>query len=320
MNLGTRSVLVLVLASVLFLVPASFVAAEDSPAAPAYTQKDVNEQMVMALLWMQSSAEYKELCYQAFNLAGMIVDKSVAAAKAGDKPLAVIADLDESLLDNSAYDAGLIGRDAAYSGKTWTQWENAAQALAIPGAVEFVKYAASKKVEVYYVTNRDQAGLDGTLKNLAALGFPFADARHLMVSAGSSNKQPRFDQVAKDYTVIAYIGDNENDMPIGSYHKSLKDRNALVDQNKDKYGTQFIVIPNPSYGDWESAIADGYFKLTPAAMSAARKAALRSWVPPAQPRAGGNSPGPRRSPWACGPRCLARRRRGQRPVTARARR
>jgi len=278
MNIGKKAVLALVLASVLSFAPKSVIFAEDG-AAPAYTQKDINEQLVMALLWMQTSAEYRELCYQAFNMAAMVVDKAVASAKAGDKPLAVVSDLDEALLDNSAFDAGLVGRDAAYSGKAWTEWEKAAQALAIPGAVDFVKYAASKKVEVFYVTNRDQAGFEGTLKNLATLGFPFADEKHLFVSSGSSNKQPRFDQVGKDYSIIAYIGDNANDTPMGSYHKSMKDRNALVDQNKDKFGAAYIVIPNPSYGDWESAIVDGYFKLPPADMSAARKSMLKGWVP-----------------------------------------
>jgi 5'-nucleotidase (lipoprotein e(P4) family) len=278
MNLSKKTLLALVLASVLFVVPAPFAAAEGGD-AHAYTQKDLNEQLVMALLWMQTSAEYRELCYQAFNMAAMVVDKAAASAKSGDKKLAVVSDLDEALLDNSAFDVGLIGRDAAYSGKTWTEWENAAQALAVPGAVDFVKYAASKGVEVFYVTNRDQAGFDGTLKNLAALGFPFADAKHLLVSSGSSNKQPRFDQVAKDYEVVAYIGDNANDMPIGTYHKNMKDRNAIVDRNKDEFGTRYIVIPNPSYGDWESAIADNYFKLAPADMSATRKSMMKGWLP-----------------------------------------
>jgi 5'-nucleotidase (lipoprotein e(P4) family) len=277
MNFSKKILLVLVLASLLFVAPATFAAAEEG-AKPAYTKVDLNEQLVMALLWMQTSAEYRELCYQAFNMAGMVVDKAVASAK-GDKPLAVVADLDEALIDNSAFDVGLIGRDAAYSGKTWTEWEQAAQAIAIPGAVDFVKYAASKKVETFYVTNRDQAGFEGTLKNLAALGFPFADAKHLLVSTGSSNKQPRYDQIAKDYSIIAYIGDNANDTPMGTYHKMMKDRNALVDQNKDKFGTQYIVIPNPSYGDWESAIVDKYFSLSPADMSAARKSMMKGWVP-----------------------------------------
>jgi 5'-nucleotidase (lipoprotein e(P4) family) len=276
-----KVVAAVVLASALFVLPVSFVAAE-GPDQAAYTKKELNEQLVMALLWMQTSAEYRELCYQAFNMGAMVVDKAVASAKSGDKPLAVVSDLDEALIDNSAYDVGLIGRDAAYSGKTWTEWENAAQALAVPGAVEFAKYAASKKVEMFYVTNRDQAGFDGTLKNLAALGFPFADAKHLLVSTGSSDKQPRYDQIAKDYTIIAYVGDNANDTPMGTYHKMMKDRNAIVDRNKDKFGTQYIVIPNPSYGDWESAIVDGYFKLSPADMSAARKSMMKGWVPAKQ--------------------------------------
>lgn len=268
----------LALALALLVLPGTLAFAE-GPAQPAYTQKDLNEQTVMPLLWMQTSAEYRELCYQAFNLADMIVDKAVASAKQGDKPLAVVSDLDETLLDNSAYDAGLIGRDAGYSGKTWTEWENAALALAVPGAVDFAKYAASKGVELFYVTNRDQAGFDGTLKNLTALGFPFADAKHLLVSAGSSNKQPRFDQVAKDYAIVAYLGDNENDLPIGAYHKNMSDRNAIADQNEALFGVQFVVLPNPDYGDWESSIVNNYYGLGPAGQSAARKSCLRTWQP-----------------------------------------
>jgi 5'-nucleotidase (lipoprotein e(P4) family) len=259
------------------LALASPLAAQD---APAYTNKDLNEQMVMALTWVQSSAEYRELCYQAFNLAGFIVDK--AASQKADKPLAIIADLDETLLDNSAYDAGLVGRDAAFSGKTWLLWEQAAQALAVPGAVEFLT-AASKKVEIFYVTNRDQAGLEGTLKNLSALGFPNADAKHVLVSVGTSNKQPRFDAIAADHKVVLFLGDNANDLPIGTYGKAQKDRNALVDQNKAKFGTEFIALPNPYYGDWEPAVVpSGYYGLPPAGKSAARKSVFYTWVPPAQ--------------------------------------
>ncbi len=258
----------------MLLIAASSAFADNPPAA---TVKDLNEQTVMALAWMQNAAEYRELCYQAYNLAQMIVDKAIATKKVGDKPLAVIADVDETLFDNSAYDAGFIGKDEGYSGKTWTQWEIAAQALAMPGATDFLNSIAKKGVEVFYVTNRDQAGFEGTIKNMKTLGFPFADSKHLLVSTGVSDKQPRFDLVSKDYSVAVYMGDNAGDLPIGSYHKNQKDRNALVDQNKDKFGTQFVVLPNPDYGDWEGALADGYFGLTPQGRSEARKAPLRTW-------------------------------------------
>jgi 5'-nucleotidase (lipoprotein e(P4) family) len=269
----------LILGLLLALAPSHSLFADNNP-QNAYTVKDLNEQTVMALTWFQTSAEYRELCYQAFNFAGMLVDKAVASRSDGDMPLAIIADLDETLIDNSAYDAGLIGRDASYSGKTWTQWELAAQARAVPGAVDFLNGAAGKGVEVYYVTNRDQAGLPGTLRNLAVLGFPFVDEQHVVISTGSGDKQPRFDAVAKNFKVILYMGDNANDMPIGTYGKNLADRNSLVDQNRDKYGVQFIVLPNPVYGDWEGVLAPGYWGLTPKGKSDARKALLYTWTPP----------------------------------------
>ncbi|HUX50518.1 MAG TPA: 5'-nucleotidase, lipoprotein e(P4) family [Spirochaetia bacterium] len=247
--------------------------------APQYTTKDLNEQTVMGLVWMQNSAEYRELCYQAYNMAGMLVDKAVAAKGAGDKPLAIIADLDEALIDNSAYDAGLIGTDSAYSSKTWLEWENAALARAMPGAADFLQGVAKKGVAVFYVTNRDQAGLEGTMKNLEALGYPFVDATHVLVQTSTGDKQPRFDSITQNYQVVVYIGDNANDMPIGTYHKSMAERNALVDQNKEKYGAQFIVLPNPVYGDWEGVLANGYWGLSPKGKDEARKADLRTWVP-----------------------------------------
>ena len=259
----------------LFL-PLAVAAAAICADPPPATGKDLNEQCGMALAWMQSSAEYRELCYQAYNLAGMIVDKAVAGPKPA-KPLAIIADLDEALIDNSAYNAGLVGTENGFSGKTWDQWEKAGLALAIPGAADFLNATKAKGVAVYYVTNRSQANLDATIKNLVKLDFPFADSGHILATAGSGDKQGRFDTVAKDHEVVLYMGDNANDLPIGTYHKGMKERNALVDANKAKFGTQFVVLPNPVYGDWEGALADKYFGLTPPQKDEARKAALRTW-------------------------------------------
>jgi 5'-nucleotidase (lipoprotein e(P4) family) len=261
----------------LLLASGSLLFAQDQGQA-AFTGKDLNEQTVLALAWMESSAEYHELCYQAYNLADMIVDKAIAAAKPNDKPLAIITDLDETLLDNSAYDGGFIGGNDSFSDATWQKWEAAAQAAAMPGASDFLNDVHRKGVEIFYVTNRDQA--TGTIRNLQALGYPDADAKHVMVSTGSSNKQPRFDAVTKDYTVAVYMGDNSNDLPIGTWHKGMKERNALVDQNKGRFGTLFVALPNPSYGDWEGALASGYYGLTPQGKNDARKAVLKSWTAP----------------------------------------
>jgi len=82
--------------------------------------------------------------------------------------------------------------------------------------------------------------------------------------------------------VVLYLGDNANDLPLGTYGKAMKERNALIDANKDKFGTEFIALPNPYYGDWEPAVVpSGYWGLPPAGKSAARKSVFYTWVPPA---------------------------------------
>jgi hypothetical protein len=56
----------------------------------------------------------------------------------------VILDLDETALDNSPYEASLVVSRTHFDPKTWSAWIMAEQAKAIPGAVEFTKYAASR--------------------------------------------------------------------------------------------------------------------------------------------------------------------------------
>lgn len=242
----------------------------------SYTNRDLNEQLVMATLWMQTSAEYRALCYQAFNLAQMNLDNFMASYK-GAKPLAVIVDADETVIDNSAYEAFLIGQDFGYSSKTWNPWMNAAEATAIPGALDFLNYAKSKGVEVFYVTNRKMVGFDGTMKNLKALGFPYADKKHMLLRTGSSDKQERRDIVTNDYSLVFLMGDNLNDFESVFAKKSIADRFVETDKIKDAWGRKFIVLPNPSYGEWEAAVIEGNWGASPAEKDKMRKNNLKRW-------------------------------------------
>jgi len=244
---------------------------------PPYTTKDLNEQLVMATLWVQTAAEYKALCYQAFNLGKMLVDKKIAEG-VSVKPLAIVVDCDETIIDNSAYDAGLIGTDNAYSSKTWDVWMQAAEAKAMPGSVEFLNYVYEQGVETFYVSNRKMAtGYEGTMKNLQDLGYPNVDEKHLMLKTDTSNKQPRRDMVLEGYDVIFYMGDNCGDFSEDYYHASLEKRNATAVADKDKFGMEFIVLPNPTYGDWDGAVFEFNWGATPAEKDEYRKNALERW-------------------------------------------
>lgn len=245
-------------------------------AADQYSTKDLNEQLVMATLWVQTSAEFRALCYQAFNLAKMNLD-AFLSSYAGSKPVAVIVDADETVIDNSDYEAFLIGKDFGYSSKTWAPWMAAAKAKGMLGAKEFLNYAKDKGVELFYVTNRKMVGYEGTEKNLKALGFPFVDKKHLLLRTDTSNKQPRRDIVAKDYEIAFLMGDNLNDFLSVFAKKSVADRFAETDKLKDQWGKKFIVLPNPMYGEWEGSIYKGNWGASAVKKDKMRKDHLTVW-------------------------------------------
>ena len=241
------------------------------------TTKDINEQTVQAILWMHSAAEYKALCYQAYNLARLELDNALSKKAKNNKPFAIITDCDNTILNDLPAQTYYIGKEISFNLATWTSFVDKAQFKPIPGAVDFFNYAASKGVEIFYIPNRiEDTEFNGTLKNLKACGFPMADRKHLLLKTNSSNKQLRYDQVTNDYDVLIYLGDNLGDMPIGTYHKSYLDRNKIVEDKKHLFGTKFIVLPNPVYGDWESSLIDGYYKLSPSEKDKIKKMILQS--------------------------------------------
>lgn len=264
------------------LAMAGSVAFSAPAASEEYTTRDLNEQLVMATLWMQQSAEFRALSYQAFNIARISLDNYLARHDGG-KPVAIIVDADETVIDNSAYEAFLVDQDFGYSSKTWEPWMAAGEATEMPGAGAFLAYAASRGVETFYVTNRKAVGYDGTAKNLKALGYPNVDEKHLLVRTGSSDKQERRDIVNKDYDVALLMGDNLNDFESVFGGASIAERFAATDARQALWGTQYIVVPNPTYGEWEGAAYQYNWGASAAEKSKMRKDLLRRWdyTPPA---------------------------------------
>lgn len=244
----------------------------------SYSAKDLNEQSVLAASWMQASGEFKALSYQAFNLARMQFD-AYSQAHQGSKKIAVVVDADETAIDNGAYQAWLIGKDFGYSSDTWSKWMDAGQATAMPGAKDFLNYVANNGGEVFYITNRKVVGLEGTRKNLIELGFPHVDDAHLMLRTSTSNKEPRRQTVLKDYDIALFMGDNLNDFSNDFRVGSLEETYAAVEKHKALFGTQFIMLPNPAYGDWEGKLYNNNWGASPAEKSAMRKSHLTTWSP-----------------------------------------
>ena len=225
--------------------------------------------------FQQRAAEYRALCYQAFNIAHLRVDENMQMKSA--KPRAIMTDVDETVLDNSPYQAHQVLNGEDYTPATWTQWVSMANADTIPGAISFLKYAASKGIEIFYVTNRDEKDRDGTLRNLQKFNFPNADNAHLLLRGAVSSKEMRRQEILKTHDIILFMGDNLNDLSNLFENKEMDQRMGVADAFRAEFGKKFIVIPNPVYGDWESSIYHFGRSLTPVQKDSLMRAAMHSY-------------------------------------------
>ena len=219
---------------------------------------------MMGLLWMRTSAEYRALAYQGYNVAMNAVKMAVTDPSHQRKPLAIVLDADETVVDNTK----LMGESIAngngrFDAPWWRQAVHQGKSQAMPGAVEFLNEVHKQGVEIFYVSNRyAPVNLDVTIQNFKELGFPSVDKDHVLLFEKDSDKQPRFDMIAKKYYVVVYMGDNAGDFPIGTKGKTLAERNAIIDAHKEDFGTTFVIFPNPAYGSWVSSLAKGYQNLS----------------------------------------------------------
>ena len=246
---------------------ANNVVANDVVAQEALKQKQQYqaETETMGLLWMRTSAEYRALAYQGYNVAMNAVKMAVTDPSHQRKPLAIVLDADETVVDNTKLmGESIVNGNGRFDAPWWRQAVHQGKSQAMPGAVEFLNEVHKQGVEIFYVSNRyEPVNLDVTIQNFKELGFPSVDKDHVLLFEKDSDKQPRFDAIAKKYNVIVYMGDNAGDFPIGTKGKTLAERNSIIDAHKEDFGTTFVVFPNPAYGSWVSALAKGYQNLSP---------------------------------------------------------
>ena len=224
-----------------------------------FTTKDLNEESILALSWVQTAAEFKALAHQAFNIAKLRWDMD----KQSDKK-AVVVDLDETVIDNSPFNAGLIGKDYGYGNTSWKEWCDAESATAMPGAVDFLNHVVKSGGDIFYVSNikaqpdKNYDLTEVTINNLKALGFPQVDKDHMLLRTDTSKKQPRRDRITEQgYRIVLLLGDNLNDFASDFNAQTINERAAAVEMNREKFGDNFIILPNPIYGNWEAAVYGG---------------------------------------------------------------
>ena len=226
-----------------------------------------------AVLWMQRTAEYRAASTQAYRAAAAQLDRALGtpgwdalvpeerANAAGKHKPAVVMDIDETVLDNSPYQARLVRDGGEYNEATWDAWVREQKATAVPGVVEFARAASARGVTILYLSNRAVHLKDATLANLKAVGMPVAND-DVFLGLGTvvegceqegSEKNCRRQLAGRHYRVLMQFGDQLGDF-VQVVANTPEGRDALYAQHQAWFGERWWMLPNPSYGGWEPAV------------------------------------------------------------------
>lgn len=273
----SHSVRLSVLSLTLALVAACAPGAATRPPSGAVGLADPR---LTATLWVQASQEHRAVHAQAYDLALLRLPAALstpgsAALEQTDggigKPPAVIFDVDETVLDNSPYQARLVrqGRKG-FDPAAWDVWVAERRAAPIPGAVAFVESLRARGVRAVYVTNRPcvrRASSDDpcpqkadTIANLASAGFGTVDPDDLLltgeVAGWASDKGLRRAAVAARYRIVMQVGDQLTDFVSVPRHAPPAERAAIAAAHADLMRSRWIALPNAAYGHWLDSIPD----------------------------------------------------------------
>lgn len=238
-----------------------------SPSAATAAARDTHENL-NGYLWVRTSAEYQALASAIYRGARTSLERALAdpawtalpdqPAGSAPRPAAVIMDIDETVLDNSPAQGQFILDRTPYVADTWRAWVETASAPALPGALDFITFAESRGVTIFYVTNRNAGEQQRTIDNLVAVGVEASDDNVLVVGeqGWTSDKTARRAHVAATHRVLLLVGDDMNDF-ISTASLTPAQRVALAHEHADRWGQSWILLPNPQYGTWERALYPG---------------------------------------------------------------
>ena len=262
----------------LFLLAGCTAAPPPRPMAPAVPADD----NLNATAWVQNAVEHDLIYLQTYraareHLASALADRRWDALTPADRatparrlPPAVVLDVDETVLDNSPYQARLVRAHVPFDQVSWDAWCREARARALPGVVDFTRHAAARGVKVIFISNRDKALDQATLANLRAVGVPVAGPDVLLglgttvpgCTAKGSDKGCRRQWVSRRYRVLMQFGDQLGDF-MDIPQNTPAAREAAVKPYLGWIGRRWFVLPNPTYGSWEPALFDNDWQLSP---------------------------------------------------------
>ena len=272
------------LSSVFYLLFAAHISATGEK-----IDNSVQAQSMLAVLYAQSSAEYEANNLQTFAGAKLALEKALvnknwtAAIEQkedfSEKPPAVILDIDETVLNNIPFQARAIIKGESYP-NGWVEWMLEEASTSVAGVSEFLKYADSKGIKIFYVTNRIAIAEEATRNNLKKLGLPFDTDRDVLLmkneNGWTSDKVSRRELIAQDYRILLLIGDQLGDfISLDEATAGMDSRKEIAAKYEEMWGKKWFMITNPIYGRWEASIYNNEYPDTERELMQMRLKALK---------------------------------------------
>ena len=203
------------------------------------------------LHWVRASAEYRAVTIQTFRAALEAAEEASAGRPAGS--WAVCVDADDTIIDNSGYEAELQAAGRTHTDEAWVAWVKRRARPAVPGAASFLAGVRALGGRVAVVTNTQQSLCDDVAANLVLAGLPY-DVLVCRPDDAGDRKEPRFRLVTEGIArpdlgpleILVWVGDNIQDFPEQSQKLRDEPESAL-----GEFGVRFFALPNPIYGTWE---------------------------------------------------------------------
>ena len=243
-----------------------------SDSTPAHDNMD-------AVVWLQSSTEYAGVVTGIFVAATAALEEIARTEANRTHGMAIVMDIDETVLDNSRYQAQLVFDEATYESESWDNWISLRAAPAVPGVVDFIRRSQSLGFHVVFVTNRacrarpdtaeyclqkadtlvnlEEIGVDTSSTTLFLRGERPPERCRTFLSASeradgkwSSDKTSRRECIRLDHDIIMLFGDQLGDFTEeqgGPYGESGRD---IAAEFGEYWGKTWFMLPNPTYGGW----------------------------------------------------------------------
>lgn len=204
----------------------------------------------MAIRYQQRSAEVRALQRQSYALATLRLRAAVKAAGGRGDGLAVVSDIDETILDNTA----IMAHAMTHQGdniETWKLWEREGNPHLIPGAADFFHLADRLGVTIFYVSDRFDENKLATIATLSRLNLPQVSADHVQLFGPP--KAERRAAIEKNHRIILQLGDTLHDFHGAFAGIGLDDQHRLAEEHAERFGDDWIVFPNAAHGTWMEA-------------------------------------------------------------------